>query len=511
MSDRGITKRYLGITEHKPKPRLSNMYKDVLLNEVLGNIKDPYAKPIPLEPEPVEPEKQQQQEPKQKQEPATTEFQCPWETKFIEFFKKMRAGCQKRYGENAQEYSDCLERICAGGQGAVIEYTLNNVLNEEGWSELITNLAAGDSLGSQVAASVKRYVDPDGEHLKAFEQYVTSGDERLVFPEDVVSPQTGNLYNMLDAIPGKPLSKELVADVMHHTGQDEGKRGIGKAEVGMTMFFSNVSSSTGKGDLSVSRDGTGEPGEFEIKGHMAALGARGDEAHVQPKERDVISMLGFTKVAASNYEVGGKQFKEFAEAISHAYKISEDQEKYKEMFWEFLKEKGGFGLDTEAIPNVKKVFDMINLDKPRHITTGIPYMNFVRYATVEGFQHFMVHDCGAPGKLKHKGKDPSGIGVPSPSSPGNTGLYLFASGDPLEMAKQLFASDILGWEKVAFNNVRPKIGLTPYGTTDTKPWKTGGEPIRQPVPDRKRFKGYDPSKTFKVGEGSFEQPVKPRL
>ena len=45
MSDNDIARRYLKIDEYNPKSRLSDLYKDVLLNEVLGNIKDPHAEP----------------------------------------------------------------------------------------------------------------------------------------------------------------------------------------------------------------------------------------------------------------------------------------------------------------------------------------------------------------------------------------------------------------------------------------------------------------------------------
>ena len=86
-----------------------------------------------------------------------------------------------------------------------------------------------------------------------FIEYLQNADNKINFPTN----STGNLFKTL-AKTGVP--DEVVSKIIYHTSQDEGKRGVGMGEVGMSLLFKNVGSSTsGKGDLSI--DGE----EFEIK------------------------------------------------------------------------------------------------------------------------------------------------------------------------------------------------------------------------------------------------------
>jgi len=95
-----------------------------------------------------------------------------------------------------------------------------------------------------------------------FIEYLQNTDDKINFPTN----STGNLFKTL-AKTGVP--DEVVSKIIYHTSQDEGKRGVGMGEVGMSLLFKNVGSSTaGKGDLSI--DGE----EFEIKGTPATLGEK---------------------------------------------------------------------------------------------------------------------------------------------------------------------------------------------------------------------------------------------
>ena len=75
-------------------------------------------------------------------------------------------------------------------------------------------------------------------------------------------------------------------------------------------------------------------------------------------------------------------------------------------------------------------------------------MNFIRYATKEGFTHFLAHDMGQKSK---KGVIQF-IGV---------GEYIYVKGTPGEMADALIEAGAT-FERVTFNNMRPRIG---FGTS----------------------------------------------
>ena len=59
---------------------------------------------------------------------------------------------------------------------------------------------------------------------------------------------------------------------------------------------------------------------------------------------------------------------------------------------------------------------------PSSIQTNVALMNFIRYASKEGFSHFLTHDFGAKGP--------------------NTGQYIYVKGSPEAMAQQLKQSGV---------------------------------------------------------------------
>ena len=99
------------------------------------------------------------------------------------------------------------------------------------------------------------------EDKQKFIKYLNS--DKIDFLDAVPDNGVGKLPNTLAAT-GVPL--DVVKKIISHTSQDEGKRGVGMGEVGLTLLFGDIKASEGKGDLAI--DGK----EFEIKGSPATLG-----------------------------------------------------------------------------------------------------------------------------------------------------------------------------------------------------------------------------------------------
>jgi len=206
-----------------------------------------------------------------------------------------------------------------------------------------------------------------------FIKYLQDIENKSLFP----SSTKGNLFKALSKT-GVP--DEVVSKIVYHTSQDEGKRGVGMGEVGMSLLFKNVGSSTsGKGDLSI--DGE----EFEIKGEGATLG---EKPAGFPIDMNKLEPFGLTR-DAKGYQAGDKKItnnNQFAFALAEAYKQTEDKEGFKEAVRDSLTNDVGLGIGVNAL------FNDIDFTDPSSIQTNITLMNFVRYAYKEGFNHFLAHD-----------------------------------------------------------------------------------------------------------------------
>lgn len=266
--------------------------------------------------------------------------------------------------------------------------------------------------------------DLSPEDKQKFIDYLNS--DKIDFLDVVPEDGVGKLADTL-ASTGVPL--DIVSKIISHTSQDEGKRGVGMGEVGMSLLFKNVGSSTsGKGDLSI--DGE----EFEIKGEGATLG---EKPAGFPIDMDKLEPFGLTR-NAKGYQVGDKTItrnNQFAFALAEAYKQTEDKKGFKEAVRDSLTNDVGLGIGVNAL------FNDIDFTDPSSIQTNIALMNFVRYADKEGFNHFLAHDFGSKGP--------------------NTGEYIYVKGSPEDMAKQLKQAGAK-FEKLAYNNLRPRIG---FGST----------------------------------------------
>lgn len=214
----------------------------------------------------------------------------------------------------------------------------------------------------------------------------------------------GNLYTDFKKIPAKNLPYEAI---VRSTFQDERKLGVGMGEVAMAIFFSNVKSATGGGDLSI------DDGKFEVKGYNAKLDR---DPSKFPADREDILKLGIT-----SFKPG-----KFGDALQDAYAQSKDKEQWVKDFKTML--ANGPNLPMDAI-NTR--VDKIDWNDTDSIIRNVGLINFIRYAKSEGFTHFIVHDTGG---------DKTG-----------EGNYVYVSGSPESMAQDLYDAD------VQFQGIHPNL------------------------------------------------------
>ena len=273
--------------------------------------------------------------------------------------------------------------------------------------------------------------DLDGEDKQKFIDYLKSDKKNFLdfVPEDGV----GKLPNTLAAT-GVPL--DVVKKIIVHTSQDEGKRGVGMGEVGLTLLFGDIDASSGKGDLSI--DGK----EFEIKGSPATLGDK--PYKLAPVFNEKLGKYGIdVKGGNSGIIFNGQKYgmNQLDQVLSDAYKATEDKEGFKSAFKDILVNDNKLGSAA-----VDARFNQIDFNKPETFNTEIGLMNFIRYANSEGFTHFLSHDYGE-----------------SKGSP-NNGAYIYVSGNGEAMAQKLKDGGVK-FQTITPNLLRPRIG---YGTTGFK-------------------------------------------
>lgn len=254
-----------------------------------------------------------------------------------------------------------------------------------------------------------------------FIEYLNNEEKKINFPTNT----KGNLFKTLSKT-GVP--DEVINKIIYHTSQDEGKRGVGMGEVGMSLLFKNIGSSTsGKGDLSINGE------EFEIKGEGATLGDK--PSNLSSIINNKLGPLGIeVKGGRSGIEFKGKKYpmNQFTTVLSDVYKATDNKTEFKQIFANILANDNGLG------DSVNLLFNDIDFTSPNSIQTNIALMNFIRYASKEGFSHFLAHDFGAKGP--------------------NSGEYIYVKGTPEEMAQQLKSAGAR-FEKLTPNNLRPRIGF----------------------------------------------------
>ena len=364
---------------------------------------------------------------------------------------------------------------------------VKKTLGDKGYSNLIFK---------RFSADIQRLIEdvPPGSRDQ-FLAYLQTPEESLVFPTEL---REGSISRLIE----NKLDPALIDYIMRHTGQDEGGRGVGMGELALALIFKNLGAggqkkkanvAASKEALQVAKDefkanvgnkGFGEAAikqrikdsdldaskydnqyvynldkvyndfiasrgekvkgdlelggeEFEIKGEGATLGARPDDISDKHKN-DTANSLGKMKIKekGNGYLVGGQEISglnNLPVAISTAYILSEDRDKFEDIFINFLKVSGELGATDRYYNELN--FDLSN---PASIQNGIGLLNFIDYAEKEQFKHFMTHDVGA-----------KGVG---------SGQYVYVSGTPIQMAKDLLASSAK-FEKVSRSNLRPRIGF----------------------------------------------------
>ena len=273
-----------------------------------------------------------------------------------------------------------------------------------------------------------------------FLDYIKNPNKQINFP----SNKRGNLKTEMEKS-GVPNS--IIQKLITHTTQDEGKRGVGMGELSLAIIFKNITDNIlpGGGDLNLNGE------KFEIKGEMATLGDK-PEAHKASIET-VKKFEEFGIKRDKKLFFKGEQYSlgQLPLVLSLAYKSTPEKEKLKNLVKEMLIEDGN--LSSES---VEYVFPDIDFTNEQSIQTNIAGAHFYNYAANPkyGFTHFLAHDHGEKSLPATRTRPKSKIVV-------GDGNYIYVSGTPGEMTDQLKEQGAK-FQKVAFNNMRPRIG---FGST----------------------------------------------
>ncbi len=261
----------------------------------------------------------------------------------------------------------------------------------------------------------------------------------ILWPTD---NRRGNLFQGEGAVPSA-VAPEMAKQLAKHTGQDEKKRGVGQAELLMSLVYDNITVPM-KGDLSIVKNIGDEGGvEFEVKGNKAILGNLGRPISDKLQSFfEEFSYFGINYDAASKFQVqgGGKlRLNQMCLALAIAVRNSKDPEFAKQhpngfkRIQDFI---NGVVVSANEQPTPTQWINWDETDEEvlaNDINKAFGLSNFMRYGFKEKFGFFGVFDYGN-----------SGIGLPV-----NQGDYIFVGGSIEDQAKEL-------WDRnVAFNPATP--------------------------------------------------------
>ena len=392
--------------------------------------------------------------------------------------------------KNSADPVKCYQRLMTGVGTSSIIGTFNDFLTNDfkQWND-----KAVPKYSEELAALIAPHAGRGSDKVKTLDNFLKNIDSHPTF--ETTTRQKGNLIKDFKKIKDFDISQDVIKSLMSHTGQDERKRGVGMAELGMSLLFKNIGSATGAGDLAVLGIGEADSREgFEIKGHGAILG---DQPEKFKLGFNLLAPFGITAGKKKTLVVRGSDkryiLKDLAEALADVYNNVEEldlpeiksKEEFKEAFKDVLFNAGGpHTFTTKGGEDV--IYDQINFSDPQSINTGIGLMNFARYAAKEEFTHFMAHDFGTIGNTYPDGS-------PRGNEPKNTGEYVYVRGTPYEMAQQLGGfGKTIGFENISPSNVRPRIGLTPTSIQYTQ--------------SQVKEMGLDPKKDYRVPEKMYGRP-----
>ena len=307
-----------------------------------------------------------------------------------------------------------------------IQKMYHRISNFGSYKPILKSLRAS----SYKESEVKRYSseiqilleDLDPKETSQFIEYLSNPEKQLDFP----SKSEGNLFSIM---PSDKVPASVMQQIISHTTQDEGKRGVGMGEMGMALVFKNVTDSKGKGDLALNGE------EFEIKGNGATLGEKPDKF---PVDMNKLEPFGI-KLVGTTYEIGeGENISivpnknKFAEALSITYQKAEDKTGFEEALKNTLANDVGHGEAVDIL------WDKIDFDSKESIQQEIALMNLYRYVKKEEFKHFLVHDFGK-------------------AAGGNTGKYVYAGGSSEDIIDGI--RGLAKFDKLSWNDCRPRIGF----------------------------------------------------
>lgn len=313
-----------------------------------------------------------------------------------ELFKTLKTLDPRVLKKYEIEDEEELKSVANAIMNARLKKFVFNTLKRKGWNEGILK-AWSDSI-------TPIFRDIDDKNRDKFISYL---DNMTV---DFAKNETGNFYNDFQNIniEGLPLER-----LVRYTAQDEKKLGVGMGEVALTMLFNNVQAAQGGGDLFIDK------GKFEIKGYNAKLDR--DPSAFKAKKED-LAKLGINRIDEPGKQttmfVGDSKYKltQLSSLLSDLHSKSNDKEQFIIDFKEML---ANVNLPMDAID---ARVDKINWSDPNSIQKNVSLINFIRYATKEGFTRFLAHDTGS----KSQG----------------SGNYVYVSGSPTDMAQDLYDANV---------------------------------------------------------------------
>lgn len=279
----------------------------------------------------------------------------------------------------------------------------------------------GFNMPKKIANELQRMLeDLPPEMYPGFMKYIQkSKEDRVEFPAAAI----GNFKTLLA---GTGISDEMTMALAKYTGQDEGKKGVGMAEIMMALAFGNISKPEGKGDLALGGK------EFEIKGYWARLGsANGPKIMNSDIAKDALSQIDCS-IRGPKIMYDNKTYTAPEGLAAAAIKYPD---KIKGVFVTLLKEATLPVIDLVSKVGEDTWTDAVKLNRLWGLCT------LQRYQSLEGFNAFLACDLGASTKS------------PAP----NTGAYIFGEGTAMldtlwkeECGFQGFNLGSTSWPRIAY-------------------------------------------------------------
>jgi len=357
-----------------------------------------------------------------------------------------------------------LARKGYGGKDPLIPVEIDQINPETG--EPYEYMKASELLRRWTNEMLALVEDIPLEEKQAFAEYLSD-------PERQVDYNPANMGTLTTDLEKAGVPAAIVKRILTHTSQDEGKRGVGMGEFGMSLVFKNVRNSAGKGDLEFYNPETEEWEPFEVKGQGAVLGDKPTDKNGADRQRLESQGMRIGRLDFNDPDekgdgliYKGKKYKlnQLSDVLALRYQDAVEEGTEAE-FMKFFRDmlthdvhgraekeafEEGYPKDNPNPPPEKfeniadeliadpEVGGLLDFTNPKDINTLVGIINLATYQTKDGFRHFIAHDYGAQGP--------------------NSGDYVYAKGSPIEVARQLIKTNI-GFQKIAWNIMKPRVGV----------------------------------------------------